>query len=67
MNFESIKIKRIEQKKYLEEYPNEPNPYNLELTFGVDFINDFIAGRNGRKIVVEFVPGRFDSERLVYV
>tara|TARA_R110002020_G_scaffold186872_2_gene384975 strand:- start:683 stop:892 length:210 start_codon:yes stop_codon:yes gene_type:complete len=66
MKIEDLLKQKKLQKEYFKDYPNDPDPYGMELTLGLNYINNFLEKRNGRRIVVVSLPGRMDGETLKY-
>ena len=41
------------EKEYIEQYPNEENPYNWFMMFSFEEIDEFVSKRNGKKVLCE--------------
>jgi len=52
--------------QYAKQYPNDENPYSIESQTGVEYINNFLKKRNGRRVKIVFKPGMMDGEILKY-
>ena len=62
-NFEKIKKNEL---NYLEQYPNEENPFNWVYQVNFLIIAEFMEKRNGRKILLKIKTGVLDGGTLIY-
>ena len=47
-----MNIKKLEAD-YLKQYPDEENPFNWVIQFGLESLFEFVKLRNGRKVLVK--------------
>lgn len=53
--------------EYIEQYPNEENPFTYLPQLGEDFLIEVLKNRNSRKINFDFIDGVDDDFNLIYL
>lgn len=53
--------------EYIEQFPNEENPFTYLPQLGEDFLIEVLENRNGKKIALQFIDGVDDDFNLIYL
>lgn len=53
--------------EYIDQYPNEENPFNYLHQLGEDYLIDILKERGGKKIKIEHIKGVYDDVNVVYI
>ena len=54
------------EKEYIEQYPEEENPYNWFLMIDFEDIDDFVSKRQGKKVLMNVDFSKTDTGTLYY-
>ena len=54
------------EKEYIEQYPNEENPYNWVLMVSFEDIDEFVSKRKGKKVLMKEDFDKTDFGTLYY-
>ncbi|MEN9446376.1 MAG: hypothetical protein RL728_888 [Bacteroidota bacterium] len=54
------------EKEYIEQYPNEENPYGWFMMISLEEIDDFVSKRQGKKVLMKEDFDKTDTGTLYY-